>query len=87
MRSGHGEQDDITGVIEVFAEQPEPVTKALWDWMDDPGGLDFIVFLNRRGWTCVPMEQVQCTVCERWFVKDDRGDVLDSSGRCDECRP
>ena len=28
-----------------------------------------------------------CTVCGRAVERDPRGEVLDSSGRCDECRP
>jgi hypothetical protein len=28
-----------------------------------------------------------CSVCGRLVATDPRGDVLDSSGRCDECRP
>lgn len=32
-------------------------------------------------------EAVICSVCERVIPADPRGDVLDSSGRCDECRP
>ena len=28
-----------------------------------------------------------CTECSAAIPKDERGDVLDSSGRCDECRP
>jgi len=27
------------------------------------------------------------TVCEKWIEVSEDGDVLDSSGRCDECRP
>jgi hypothetical protein len=39
---------------------------------------------------CAPegvAEGVQCSVCEAVFEIDPRGDVLDSSGRCLECRP
>lgn len=30
---------------------------------------------------------VRCSVCGNWIEIDPRGDVLDSSGRCDECQP
>ena len=30
---------------------------------------------------------VICSVCARLVETDPRGDVLDSSGRCDTCRP
>lgn len=29
----------------------------------------------------------RCSTCGLLVEKDERGDVLDSSGRCDECRP
>lgn len=32
-------------------------------------------------------DYVRCSVCGLLVEKDPRGDVLDSSGRCDECRP
>jgi RNA polymerase-binding transcription factor DksA len=30
---------------------------------------------------------VICSVCGKCIETDERGDVLDSSRRCDECRP
>ncbi|HXS45994.1 MAG TPA: hypothetical protein VN756_00860 [Solirubrobacterales bacterium] len=36
--------------------------------------------LNRDGFEI-------CTECAVAVPKDERGDVLDSSGRCDACRP
>lgn len=30
---------------------------------------------------------VACSSCQRRFAVDPRGDALDSSGRCDACRP
>lgn len=30
---------------------------------------------------------VVCSTCDKAVPKDERGDVLDSSGRCEECRP
>ena len=30
---------------------------------------------------------VVCSSCSKAVEKDERGDVLDASGRCDECRP
>ena len=44
---------------------------AMWERLEE---------LNRGGY-------VVCNECARAIAKDERGDVLDSSGRCDACRP
>ena len=44
---------------------------SIWERLED---------VRANGWEV-------CSECSRAVPKDERGDVLDSSGRCDECRP
>ena len=44
---------------------------AIWERLED---------VSRNGYEV-------CVECSAAIPKDERGDVLDSSGRCDECRP
>lgn len=74
-RSGYGEQDDISGVIRT--DHGDIVLCKHGE--DAIGAPDWC--LNDGGLF------VRCSTCEELIPMNDEGDVLDSSGRCDECRP
>lgn len=84
MRTGHGEQDDISGVIEVRPGSTvtiEDIRERQRQGDRSEHLIELILRYLERRFT------VRCTMCDVKVETDERGDVLDSSGRCDECRP